>query len=756
MPHSRSHYPRGVPFRRLSLRAALGAVAASTVLAASTGGLVPASATAAPDPGRDHQRSAVPASYDAPLLVTIDQLTPGELPRRGPVVVRGTVVNRDVETWSGISLYPFINAGIDCDGCPPPITTDAELVAAAESDPLDVVGNRILDVSATVDELGPGQVAPYTITVPRRLLPVTSAGVYWFGVHALGASEGSPDDGVADGRARTFLPYVPRGRDGVRGRLDTAVVVPLRYRIRHLANGRLAKRRGWEDAFGPVGELGAPLAFGSAAVGKPVTWLVDPAVLDAARQLRRGNPPRDLGPKSSDSPGDTSPTDDPSASPDEPETPVADDPVATAAANWLDAVEVQLRSEEVLALPYGDVDMSATPDRLPELYPVARERIGDVLSSWEIPTTPAVASPGGYLDPSVLPGIDDDSTLLLTDRMFDSASFRDGPPVVGEYDGHVIAPTSYGAATGGPGPEPRLGSMAFRQRVLAEAALRLLAPGRRHPLIVVVPREVDGTGGTFWSGLDLDWINLTTVADVTDRTSTEVDPETLSYPIAQESAELPASVFAEADALIEAGTTLQHVLTDVGTLSKEVEGEALAGLSYSFRTDADAAAARLARSRRWMARRLRSIGIDGPPAVTLSSADGSFAVTVTNPLDRTVTVRIAAESVDGEVDVDVGEPVVLAGDSRTTILLDAHTRGTGVHNVTLSVTDPDGTPLGSSVEVPIRSGQVSEVIWVILGTGVGILFVAIALRIFRRIRARAARRAAAAGGADGAPAEVEA
>ena len=43
-----------------------------------------------------------------------------------------------------------------------------------------------------------------------------------------------------------------------------------------------------------------------------------------------------------------------------------------------------------------------------------------------------IASPGGYLDPSAIDGIDDDSTLLVTDRMFDTRDYRRGPPVVGE------------------------------------------------------------------------------------------------------------------------------------------------------------------------------------------------------------------------------------------------------------------------------------------------------------------------------------
>ncbi len=722
--------------RPLLLRAALGAV---TTLAAVllTG---PAASAAGPGLAQDPEDYAVPASYDAPLLITIDKLTPGEIPGRGagPVTVSGKVINRDVETWTGIRIYPFINSGTDCQGCPPPITTAADLVEAAETEPDALVGNRITDVSGSIDELAPGEEASYSITIPRRLLQVVIPGVYWFGVHALGASEGKPDDLVADGRARTFLPYIPRGRDGVRGKIKTAVVVPLRHRIRHLSNGRIAGTKEWETAFGATGELGAPLEFGAAATGRPVTWLIDPAVPDAARLLRRGNPPRDLGPDETDNEdGGESPKDGASSGGADGTEPPETDRFAVAAGDWLDSLEVQVRGEEVLALPYGDLDMSATPDRMPELYPLARDRVGDVMTSWDTPTTPVVASPGGYLDPSAIESIDDDSTLLLTDRMFGRADYRHGPPPVGVYADHRIAVTSSAVATGGPGPEPRLGAVAFRQRVLAEAALRLLRPGRRHPLIVVMPRDVDGaTGATFWSEMDADWLNLTTVADATDQTPTTIDPETLVYSDEQETEELTSTVFSEAAELIEAGATLQNLLATAGPLAADVNAEALSALSYDVRADADAAVSRLTRSRHWIERRLRSVGINGPPGVTLSSADGSFAVTVTNDLDRPVTVQVAAESVDDEVQVDVGDPVVLGAESRTTILVDAHTRGTGVHNVTLSVTDVAGTPLGSSVEVPIRSGQVSEVIWVILGTGGGILFVAIALRLFRRIRGR--------------------
>ena len=73
------------------------------------------------------------------------------------------------------------------------------------------------------------------------------------------------------------------------------------------------------------------------------------------------------------------------------------------------------------------------------------------------------------------------------------------------------------------------------------------------------------------------------------------------------------------------------------------------------------------------------------------------------------------------------------------MLLDRRHPSVGVHNVTLRLTDSTGTPLGSSDSgCPIRSAEVSRVIWVILGAGVVLLFGAIAVRLVRRVRRRRA------------------
>jgi hypothetical protein len=68
------------------------------------------------------------------------------------------------------------------------------------------------------------------------------------------------------------------------------------------------------------------------------------------------------------------------------------------------------------------------------------------------------------------------------------------------------------------------------------------------------------------------------------------------------------------------------------------------------------------------------------------------------------------------------------------VLLTARTDENGIHEVTLVVNDKRGTPLGASTALTIRSAQVSNVIWLFIGIGCALLFGAIGVRLFRRIR----------------------
>src|SRR5262245_3249321 len=167
-------------------------------------------------------RAASRRDDDAPLSLTIDTLTPSSIPQSGKILVSGWVTNVSDETWSLVNVHAFISTD--------PITTSSDLAFESTRGPEESVGDRITVPGTfdTIPELAPGASAPYTDRIPVDLLDADEPGVYWFGVHALG-SNAAGRDSVADGRARTFLPYVPpQGRGEP---IDTALVLPIRRQV---------------------------------------------------------------------------------------------------------------------------------------------------------------------------------------------------------------------------------------------------------------------------------------------------------------------------------------------------------------------------------------------------------------------------------------------------------------------------------------------------------------------------------------------
>ncbi|KQW47627.1 hypothetical protein ASC77_14415 [Nocardioides sp. Root1257] len=699
--------------------------------------LTPVAATAA----GAHAGARHRVADEAPLAITIDNLTPSALPKTGPVRVSGSVTNNDDQTWTDVNLYPFVSSDV--------ITSTAELAEEADTDANADVGQRITDPGPyqTIDELAPGETRQYSFSVPRRRINASVAGVYWFGVHALGTSGEGRLDG-ADGRARTFIPLIPASATK---RVDTALVLPIRHVVRHDPDGRVSDLADWTRTLSANGRLRALTELGVAAGDRPLTWLVDPAVTDAVTAITNGNPARSLAPTiDPTAPGDgesaspsagasDQPSEDPSASTDDGDDSDATEPedadlaaATVAGSEWLDRLHTGLEGSEILGLPYGDLDVSAAATQRPAAYQAARKRTGTELAPWGLPVSPAVAAPSGYLSPSAIEMTDPSTQVVVTDKMF-----RGRAPSVAETDGHALTVASSEAATGGPGPDDPMSLVNVRQRIVSEAALRLLTRGQP-PLVVVLPSTwAPSSSAGFFDGLDLDWLHLTTVSAISAQGGSSVDPDRLVYPQAQSDGELQAVDFASAAALTHAGDTLQNLLTLNDQVGGVVSDEAMTDLSYGNRRLPLMSRTSAARSRYWIEQRLRGVEVSAPKAVILSSGSGRFSATVTNTLDEPVTVRLAART-DPLLRISVPDSEVQIGPgSRTSVLLNASSRAVGVRNATLLLTDTDGTALGSSDSLPIRSNQVSRVIWLILGTGVALLFGTILVRLFRRIRAAA-------------------
>jgi len=559
---------------------------------------------------------------------------------------------------------------------------------------------------------------------------------------------------------------VPDARPGVE---PTAIVIPLRHQLTYAADGSLDDLEGWTGALSQGGRLRSLVDFGASSGDRTVTWVVDPALIDAVRRIAAGNPPRSIaanlqpgeadgedpasdGASSSASPSEeptASPSADPQAAPTGPLDLDALDPAvrtaAQAAQAWLARLAAAMRPEDqVMTLPYGDLDVSGAAAHDPQLYQRALGRAGTSLPGFDVTTTPVLSSPSGYLSKQAIADAAPGSTILLTDAMFEQPS-----PALAAVAGHGVVVTSTGAGAGGPGPDSPTALTAMRQRLLAEAAVRFLR-GDQAPLTMVLPHDwvPPDAAESFFSGLDADWLDLTSVDGVSRAggATTTVDGTALRYPRSQKVAELDQPNFDSAEELISSGVALQNLLTLNNLVSGTVTDQALGTASYSARTRPIASRAAADQSREWIAARLRQVQVQAPRAVTLSSSSGRFQATIINNLNQPVTVSLDAKA-DGNLAIDGPQRVQVVAHGRRAVLLTARTHENGIHEVTLVVTDKRGTPLGATTALTIRSAQVSNVIWLFLGIGCALLFGAVGIRLFRRIRN--ARRTPA--GSDGDP-----
>ena len=99
---------------------------------------------------------------------------------------------------------------------------------------------------------------------------------------------------------------------------------------------------------------------------------------------------------------------------------------------------------------------------------------------------------------------------------------------------------------------------------------------------------------------------------------------------------------------------------------------------------------------------------------------------------------------DGQLRIKDSPVVELAPGEVRSIELTARSSKLGLHDVRLAVADVNGVPLGASDDFQLRAAQVSNVIWVVFAVGGVLLFGAIAVRLYRRVRDALGRRRSAA------------
>ena len=230
---------------------------------------------------------------------------------------------------------------------------------------------------------------------PSSLLGADEPGVYWFGVHALGTSAAGRDV-VADGRARTFLPYVPA--EGRGAPIATALVLPVRHQVLNDPDGTLSDEDGWLDTLGEGGQLASILDFGLRRRRTSADLAGRPRGARRRRPPRRtATPPRELvgarrgrhrrGRRSGAAPVRRRP-----AGRRPPGARAVPEEQADIAEAWLVKLNQAVTGKQVLALPWGDVDVAAAAKRDTDVYTDARARSGTVLNVSQAAMTPAMSA----------------------------------------------------------------------------------------------------------------------------------------------------------------------------------------------------------------------------------------------------------------------------------------------------------------------------------------------------------------------------
>jgi hypothetical protein len=702
--------------------------------------------------------AAASAAEDTdPLVVHIDTISP-ELPRNGDVEITGTVTNVSDETFTRINLHAFSSQA--------PIPTSTALAESVTIDPGEYVGQRVTVPGTfdTVDELAPGQTAPFSDSVPVELLETSGdQGVYWIGVHALGDTEEVPRDGVADGRARTFIPMRPTGDETQ----EASVILPIRNRVWYDQDGAVAGAERWARRLAEGGSLDGVLDMAESAGTTPYSWLVDPAVLLALVRLADGNAPRSLAPDPTVPGQEITPTETPTETPTDGGTTTAtpdtltptealpteepsdaDAELAAAASAWLARFSALVGTTPVLTLPYGDIDVSAAMRHDRARFDQAVARGAEIMAALTLPAQQAVAPGNDVLSPEALAQVPPETVVLLGDNAFTIPPRT--PNSVVRLLGHKVLVTSTGAEAGGPAPTAAHDPLALRQRLLSEAALRLV-DGDTAPLVVTLPTVWRGEdAASFFTDLEQSWLEVVPVGEVATRQAVGVQASSLSYTEADAEAELDASAFAAATRATDDATLLEQVLSSVTRVEALVRDEVLVTLSEQHRARPGLARAAARRIEESLREDLGKIEIEAPTAVTLSSDSGPLGATLVNGLDQPVEVQVQVRT-DGELTLTGGGVRRLAPQTRSVVRFEATTTQTGVHNVRLFVTSLDGAPLGSSAELPIRAARVSALIWIVMVVSALVLFGMIGYRLPGQIRQRRAELAAADGEPDPGP-----
>lgn len=634
------------------------------------------------------------------MIVQITRLSPAVFDAADDVTVTGMVRNPERHAWRDVQVYPAIAKT-------PFVSRRA--VRTAISSGASYTGERIVDPTAR-DDLGTlraGQVRRFSLTVRSEELALSGAeGVYPFAIQVLATGPDGSRSATAVGRANTFLPLRAGTTENPVTPTPTTVLWPFLLPGQRGADGRYAETAELAASISARGQLRNLLDLALTTPRNGSDAIVDPALLQVLDDMSRAAGDSDAAAAQRRS----------AAAFLSDLTRLADDyscaavrydrPDALAIAASPSSAEFNAVLERATDGSLDEHDLSCLGIEWPSPRGVDRKGLTGlrrhgleavIVSPWAVPGWDSTH--GNLLLRRTQAG---ELPLIVHDRL------DDGVP-------GVASPVT------------------LRQAILSESVLTGLTAvdgvSKTSTIVIVNPRFNPGT----IRGNPLD------IAYQSDLT----DPKNLAASIESRRVRYTGAIPEKAEATpvsarqLMVATDATHMAALMNSMlldesDRTAHAESVASLvSQRWRKHAATGLKAAEAVSDHLNRELAGISVEGPEALTLSSATGQFPITVRNKTTHRVRVGLGIESSAPGVKFTAPRKVdVAAGESRT-VTVDMDMTSESATTVTARLSAADGQEFGAATDFNVRSSQVGAALWIAIGLSVAFVVVALIRRFGR-------------------------
>lgn len=686
--------------------------------------------------GGQPARAADGASDGSGISLLINGFSPA-IPTEGSILsLNGIVDNYSNEELTNVSLNLRITSWV--------MESREDIAQTQAGNPID---NIALDGSerAITALLGVGARSAWQVGIPMSTLPLPTVGVYGLGVEVHGTRS---DGTTADTTAWTFLTWVPD-----QTQVSTTKLVWLWPVASFPAQDSEGIFLGPRPAtqFALSGRLNR---LATMAAGRPVGWIIDPQVLQAARQMsgayriyldntvKVGTHSADAAAwlKTLEKSAVVTPTPKPHSN-----TGPAPTPAPTPAS--------------IRVLPYSNVDTTAlnragmTADAVLAVStaaPIATAVLGR-------PTSGSIlwAPDGSFDDASLaLASTTGTSAVVMSDTAMPpdpAVDFTPSGMTTLQAGGRNLRALLIDSGLSAPLNQSIMNAadvIAARQRFLAETTMISMEIPDQSRTIVMGPASTlwdpsDDLVRSLFSAIDAaPWLQLTSLDSALGAEASSVPRSSPTYNESNMAREVQQTYLHDVHSTQIQTSILGSVIANPANVTNPIDEALIRAESSAWRIDPGLGVTLLSRVTAVVKDQTDGVQIVSRGTITMAGETGIVPVTIANSLDRDVTVNVKLIGTPSArlVSESLSDVTIPAG-RKLSIELPARVIGSGPLPVSVQMTTNDGRDFGEATPLQLQSTAYTRAAgWVVL-TAFCALAVFVVFGIARRIRnARRASR----------------